>query len=46
MKTKIATAARAAVDLLLDRIERPDVGTSSAEHVVGHRLIVRENSGG
>ncbi|MFG2438172.1 LacI family DNA-binding transcriptional regulator [Streptomyces sp. NPDC048508] len=38
--------ARAAVDLLLDRIERPDMGTGSAEHVAGHQLIVRESSGG
>ncbi|MFD7812062.1 LacI family DNA-binding transcriptional regulator [Streptomyces sp. NPDC059785] len=38
--------ARAAVDLLLDRIERPDADTGSAEHVVGYRLIVRESSGG
>ncbi|MET8032544.1 substrate-binding domain-containing protein [Streptomyces sp. NPDC005345] len=38
--------AGAAVDLLLDRIERPDMGTGSAEHVAGHQLIVRESSGG
>ncbi|NKI42177.1 LacI family DNA-binding transcriptional regulator [Streptomyces physcomitrii] len=38
--------ARAAVDLLLDRIERPDRESGPSHHVAGYRLIVRESSGG
>ena len=38
--------ARVAVDLLLRRIEEPSDGSMPVEHVVGHRLIVRESSGG
>ncbi|MZD06322.1 substrate-binding domain-containing protein, partial [Streptomyces sp. SID5785] len=37
--------ARAAVALLLDRIDAPDAATFQ-DHVVGHELIVRESSGG
>ncbi|WP_189929803.1 LacI family DNA-binding transcriptional regulator [Streptomyces sulfonofaciens] len=38
--------ARAAVHLLMDRIDRPEDGPPPVEHVAGHRLIVRESSGG
>ncbi|MGD6740664.1 LacI family DNA-binding transcriptional regulator [Streptomyces sp. BH106] len=37
--------ARAAVTLLLDRIDDPG-GAPPRDHVVGHELIVRESSGG
>ncbi|MFD7313596.1 LacI family DNA-binding transcriptional regulator [Streptomyces sp. NPDC056652] len=37
--------ARAAVSLLLERIDEPDTGALQ-DHVAGHRLIVRESSGG
>jgi DNA-binding LacI/PurR family transcriptional regulator len=37
--------ARAAVSLLLERIDGPDVGPLR-DHVAGHRLIVRETTGG
>ncbi|MFJ9721593.1 LacI family DNA-binding transcriptional regulator [Streptomyces sp. NPDC101209] len=38
--------ARAAVSLLLERIDSPDPGASCRDEVVGHRLVVRESSGG
>ncbi|MET9048599.1 LacI family DNA-binding transcriptional regulator [Streptomyces sp. NPDC003631] len=37
--------ARAAVSLLLERIDAPD-GTALRDHVAGHRIIVRESTGG
>ncbi|MGW0912589.1 substrate-binding domain-containing protein [Streptomyces sp. NPDC002784] len=37
--------ARAAVSLLLERIDDPD-GSPVQDHVAGHRVIVRESSGG
>ncbi|RFU82658.1 LacI family transcriptional regulator [Streptomyces triticagri] len=40
-----AEIARAAVTLLLDRIEDPATGPPQ-DHVVGHEVIVRESSGG
>ncbi len=38
--------ARAAVHLLMDRIEHLEDARPHGEHVAGHRLIVRESSGG
>ncbi|MET8961391.1 LacI family DNA-binding transcriptional regulator [Streptomyces sp. NPDC004074] len=37
--------ARAAVSLLLERIDAPD-GAALRDHVAGHRIIVRESTGG
>ncbi|MFD8508795.1 LacI family DNA-binding transcriptional regulator [Streptomyces sp. NPDC059687] len=37
--------ARAAVSLLLERIDAPD-GTALRDHMAGHRIIVRESTGG
>ena len=38
--------ARAAVSLLLERIDSPDPSAPCRDEVVGHRLVVRESSGG
>lgn len=38
--------ARAAVDLLLRRVDAPDDGSPGRDEVIGHRLVVRESSGG
>ncbi len=38
--------ARTAVSLLLNRIDTPDSGIPYRDEVIGHRIVVRESSGG